>query len=53
MNKKMWVLMGILLAAACFGFEGFAIVMNIETNNIGYVLGALSFLGAVIVGARN
>ncbi|USG63845.1 hypothetical protein NDK47_16975 [Brevibacillus ruminantium] len=52
MSSKMWVLTGIVLAAAFFGFEGFAMVMNIQTHGIGYIGGIVSFLGAVLVGAR-
>ncbi|MBE5396787.1 MULTISPECIES: hypothetical protein [Brevibacillus] len=53
MNKKMWVLTGILLAAVFFGFEAFAMVVSMKTYNIGYILGGASFFGAILMGARN
>ncbi|WP_312117343.1 hypothetical protein [Brevibacillus reuszeri] len=52
MNSNVKVLMGVLLAAVFLGGEGAAQLMGVHTYYIGYILGAVSFLGAVLLGAR-
>ncbi|MGG1658724.1 hypothetical protein [Brevibacillus sp. NRS-1366] len=52
MNSKWKVLIGILLAAVFLGGETAAQLIGVKTYYIGYILGAVSFLGAVLLGAR-
>jgi len=51
-NSKGKVLIGILLAAVFLGGESAAQIIGVKTYGVGYILGALSFLGAIVVGAR-
>lgn len=52
MNSKGKVLIGILLAAIFFGGEAAAQIMGVKSYSVGYILGALSFIGAIVIGAR-
>ncbi|GED31382.1 hypothetical protein [Brevibacillus centrosporus] len=52
MDNKWKVLIGILLAVIFLGGETAAQLMGYKTYSIGYILGALSFIGAIVVGAR-
>ncbi|EJL47219.1 hypothetical protein BAG01nite_20910 [Brevibacillus agri] len=52
MESKWKVLIGILLAVVFLGGETAAQLMGVKTYSIGYILGALAFLGAILVGAR-
>lgn len=52
MESKWKVLIGILLAAIFLGGETAAQIMGYKTYSVGYILGALSFLGAIVMGAR-
>ncbi|WNC16893.1 hypothetical protein [Brevibacillus brevis] len=51
-ESKWKVLIGILLAAIFLGGETAAQIMGYKTYSVGYILGALSFLGAIVMGAR-
>jgi len=52
MNSNTKVLIGILLAVVFLGGETAMQLMGVNTYYIGYILGAVSFLGAVLLGAR-
>ncbi|WP_289142296.1 hypothetical protein [uncultured Brevibacillus sp.] len=52
MNSNSKVLIGILFAAVFLGGETAMQLMGINTFYIGYILGAVSFLGAILLGAR-
>ncbi|MFD2369694.1 hypothetical protein ACFSO0_06930 [Brevibacillus sp. GCM10020057] len=52
MSSRWQVLIGILLAAVFLGGETAAQIMGVKTYSVGYILGALSFTGAIIIGAR-
>lgn len=52
MESKWKVLIGIVLAAVFLGGEAAAQLMNIHTYYAGYILGILSFFGAILIGAR-
>ncbi|CAJ1003215.1 MULTISPECIES: hypothetical protein [Bacillales] len=52
MDTKWRVLLFIVLAAVFFGVETFAKVVNVPTYNIGYILGILSFMAGIVIGAR-
>jgi len=52
MNSNIKVLIGILLAVVFLGGETAMQLMGVTTFYIGYILGAVSFLGAVLLGAR-
>lgn len=51
--KKYGVLIAILLSVVSIGLETVAKILSIATHNVGYILGILSFLGAVVIGVRN
>jgi hypothetical protein len=52
-NAKWLVLLLIILSAVCIGFETVAMVINLHTMNLGYILGILFFLAALVFGSRN
>jgi hypothetical protein len=51
-NTKWLVLLLIILSAACIGFETVGKVMNLNTMNLGTILGILCFLAALVIGSR-
>jgi hypothetical protein len=52
MDNKWKVLIGILLAVVFLGGETAAQLMGVKTYSLGYILGVLSFIGAILLGAR-
>lgn len=52
MDSKWKILIGIVLAAVLMGLDTGLRLMNVQTYYMGYVLGMVSFLGAVLMGAR-
>ncbi|GAA4725203.1 hypothetical protein [Brevibacillus fulvus] len=53
MNNKVIVFVLIVLCALFIGFETVAKAMSLTTHNIGYVLGLLLFLLALVYGSKN
>jgi hypothetical protein len=51
-ESKWRVLIFIVLTAVFFGVETFAKVVNVPTYNLGYILGILSFMAGIVIGAR-
>lgn len=52
MDSKWWVLLGVVLAGILLAAETVMKVLSIPTYNAGYILAAVSFLGAMIIGTR-
>ncbi|GAB1529703.1 MULTISPECIES: hypothetical protein [Brevibacillus] len=52
MNNNWKVLIGILLAAFFLGGETVAKFMGVHTYSIGFIAASVSFLGAILLGAR-
>ncbi|MFF0827115.1 hypothetical protein ACFYU8_09565 [Brevibacillus sp. NPDC003359] len=52
MDNKWKVLFGILLAAIFLGGETAAKLTGVNTYSIGYIAASVSFLGAILLGAR-
>ncbi|MGK5510765.1 hypothetical protein [Brevibacillus formosus] len=52
MSNKWKVLIGILLAAFFLGGETVAKFMGVNTYSIGFIAASVSFLGAILLGAR-
>jgi hypothetical protein len=52
-NAKWQVLLLIILSAAFIGFETAGKVLKFHTMSIGYILGILCFLAALLIGSRN
>jgi hypothetical protein len=52
LESKTKVLIGILLAVVFLAGETAAQLMGAKTYSIGYILGALAFVGAIFIGAR-
>ncbi|MGE7272191.1 hypothetical protein ACQKK5_12145 [Brevibacillus panacihumi] len=52
MDSKWWVLLGVVLAGILLAGETVMKILSIPTYNAGYILAALSFLGAMIMGTR-
>jgi hypothetical protein len=53
MKQNGWILLLIIFSAMCFGFETVARVTAMNTMNVGYIAGVLSFLAAIFLGVRN
>lgn len=51
-DSKWWVLLGVVLAGILLAGETVMKILSIPTYNAGYILAALSFLGAMIMGTR-
>jgi uncharacterized membrane protein len=51
-ESKWWVLIFMVLTAMFIGVEAFAKVVNVPTRNLGYILGILSFMAGIVIGAR-
>ncbi|CAM3441466.1 hypothetical protein [Brevibacillus invocatus] len=52
MDNKWMVLIGVLLAGFFLGAETVGFMIGFPTYNVGYILAAISFLGAMILGTR-
>lgn len=52
MDNKWKVLIGILLAGFFLGAETVGFMIGFPTYNAGYILAAVSFMGAMILGTR-
>jgi hypothetical protein len=51
-DSKWKVLIGILLAVIFFGGDTAAQLSGFRTYYVGYILGILSFIAAIVLGAR-
>jgi|GEM_PF-1229294 len=51
-DSKWWVLLGVVLTGILLAAETVLKVLSVPTYNAGYILAAVSFLGAMIIGTR-